>query len=346
MNITEKTFGTLPDGEQVRIFTLSNDSSITVKITNYGGIVQSILTPDKNGDIADIVLGFDTLGEYTAKSPYFGCITGRYANRIAKGRFSLENMEYVLAQNNNGNHLHGGNVGFDKVLWKPKISQNKDSVSLELSYLSKDGEEGYPGNLSCKVIYTLTNNDELKIQYYAVTDKATVVNLTNHCYFNLAGHDSGKIYDHLIQIFANKYTEADENLIPTGRIVPLAGTPFDLTSPTKIGDRIKKIAGGFDHNYVLNNSGTGLAKAAELYEPSSGRLMQTFTDEPGIQFYTGNFLDGIAGKNAVYEKHTGLCLETQHYPDSPNNPNFPSTVLKPKQQYSSQTIYKFALKYE
>jgi aldose 1-epimerase len=346
MNITEKVFGTLPCGEKVRIFTLSNDNSITVKITNYGGIVQSILTPDKNGNIADVVLGFDTLEEYINKSPYFGCIVGRYANRIAKGRFKLENTEYVLAKNTGNNHLHGGNVGFDKVSWEPKISQSKDNVSLELTYLSKDGEEGYPGNLLCKVIYTLTCDDELKIQYHATTDKTTVVNLTNHSYFNLAGHDSGKIYNHVIQIFADKYTEVDENLLPTGRIVPLAGTALDLTSPVKLGEGIGKVSPGFDHNYVLNNDNASVVKAAEIYEPSSGRIMQTFTDEPGIQFYTGNFLDGIKGKNAVYEEHTGLCLETQHYPDSPNIPDFPSTVLKPGMQYSSQTTYKFAVKHE
>lgn len=344
MNITEKLFGTLPSGEKVRIFTLSNNNSITVKITNYGGIVQSISTPDKNGKIADIVLGFDTLEEYTNNPPYFGCIVGRYANRIAKGKFTLENTEYVLAKNNSGDHLHGGIAGFNKVLWEPKISQSKDSVSLELTYLSKDGEEGYPGNLQCKVIYTLTENDELKIQYHATTDKTTVVNLTNHSYFNLSGHDSGKIYNHVIQILADKYTEVDENYLPTGRIVPLAGTALDLTSPVKIGDRIDKIGIGFDHNYVLNNDNASLVKAAEVYEPSSGRMMQTFTDEPGIQFYTGNFLGGIKGKNAVYENHTGLCLETQHYPDSPNIPNFPSTVLRSGMQYSSQTIYKFAVK--
>lgn len=344
MNVTSKPFGTAPGGKQADIYTLTNDKGVEVKITNYGGIVTSLKVPDRNGDFSDVVLGYDTLDEYVKdNSPYFGALVGRYGNRIAGGTFTLEGKQYTLARNNGPNHLHGGNKGFDKVLWDAQPVRRPGTVGVKLTYLSRDGEEGYPGNLSCEVVYELTGENELKINYRAVTDKTTVVNLTHHSYFNLAGHDSGDILSHELMINAGHYTPVDETLIPTGQIKTVDATPMDFRKPVAIGSRIDQVTGGYDHNYELDKAGGGLTLAARVREKSSGRVMEVWTTEPGIQFYSGNFLDGTQkGKGVVYEKYAGFCLETQHFPDSPNRPQFPSVVLKPSQEYSQTTVYKFA----
>jgi aldose 1-epimerase len=341
MSIKKQVFGKTEDGKNVDLYTLTNSTGLNAKIMTYGGIVTSLQVPDRNGNFADIVLGCDSLDEYIKGSPYFGALIGRFGNRIAKGKFTLDGVEYTLATNNGPNHLHGGIKGFDKVVWNAKQMQTDQGPALKLTYRSRDGEEGYPGNLSCTVIYTLTNNNELKISYEAKTDKATVINLTHHSYFNLGGHNSGDILGHTLIINADRFTPVDKDLIPTGEIKPVKGTPMDFTKPMAIGSRIKQ--GGYDHNYVLNSSDGSLALAASVYEPKSGRVMEIFTTEPGIQFYTGNFLDGsVKGKGAVYNKHNGFCLETQHFPDSPNKPNFPSVVLKPGEKYTQLTVYKFS----
>jgi aldose 1-epimerase len=289
------------------------------------------------------VLGFDSLDEYLAGHPYFGAIVGRYANRIAEGKFTLNGIEYQLAANDGKNHLHGGIKGFDKVIWDALPLQSDSSVGLKLTYLSKNGEEGYPGNLSCTIIYTLTNKDELKVSYEARTDKPTIVNLTNHSYFNLAGHDSGDILGHELIINADNYTVVDEQLTPTGEIKSVADTALDFRNSTPIGARIKKAAGGYDHNYVINNAAGTLISAAKAYEPKSGRTLEIHTTQPGIQFYTGNFLDGTnKGKGAIYRKHSGFCLETQHFPDSPNHKNFPDVILDPNNTYNHLTVHSFS----
>ena len=342
-------FGKLADGTAVELFTLKNATGMTVKITNYGGIITHLLVPDKNGKLGDVVLGYDTLEGYLKASPYFGCIVGRYGNRIGKGEFTLGGKAFALAKNNNGNSLHGGLIGFDKKLWKPEAAVGPEGPFLKLSYLSKDGEEGYPGNLSTTVTYTLTGQNELKIDYAAAADKETVLNLTNHTYFNLAG--SGNILEHELVLHAERFTPVDAGLIPTGELRSVKNTPLDFTKPMKIGARIEskdeqmKLGGGYDHNFVLNSGGGKMAPAAKVFSPVTGRLMEVFTTEPAIQFYTGNFLDGsIKGKGRqVYAKRTGLCLETQHYPDSPNKPAFPSTLLKPGGRYATTTLYKFSV---
>ena len=352
MNIEKRVFGTTPDGTTVDIYTLTNANGLEAQITNYAGIVVSLKVPDRNGKLKDVVLGYDNLEGYLKETPYFGAIIGRYGNRIAKGKFSLNGVEYTLAQNNGENHLHGGIKGFDKVVWQAKPLKHDDSVGLELVYLSKDGEEGYPGNLSVTVVYTLTNNNELKIDYSATTDKETVVNLTNHSYFNLANAGAGDILSHEMMINADKFTPVDKGLIPTGELRSVKDTPMDFTQPTAIGERIDQddeqlINGlGYDHNWVLNNSDGSMALAARVYEPTTGRVLEVYTTEPGLQFYSGNFLDGsITGKEGtVYQKRHGFCLETQHFPDSPNKPGFPSTVLKPGDKYTTTTIYKFSAK--
>ena len=350
-SIPKLVFGKTPDGQEISIYTLTNSKGVEARIMTYGGIVVSLKVPDKNGKLGDVVLGYDDLDGYAKNnSPFFGALVGRYGNRIAKGKFSLEGHEYKLATNNGENHLHGGLKGFDKVVWKGQESNGKDGPMLTLTYLSKDGEEGYPGNLSVTVVYTLTNNNELKIEYSATTDKTTVVNLTNHSYFNFAG--SGKILDHQMMINADRFTPVDTGLIPTGELKPVKGTPMDFTKPTAIGARIGQqdeqlIRGnGYDHNWVLNKGAAQLSHAATVYESTSGRVMEVWTTEPGVQFYTGNFLDGsITGKGGqVYHQRTGFCLETQHFPDSPNKPSFPSTTLKPGQKYSTTTIYKFSVR--
>ncbi|HUT07418.1 MAG TPA: aldose epimerase family protein [Candidatus Latescibacteria bacterium] len=343
-----KLFGRLADGTAVDIYTLANKSRIEARVMTYGATLVSLRLPDRNGALADVNLGFDDLEGYLGTHPYFGVIVGRYANRIAKGRFALDDVEYALAQNNNGNSLHGGLKGFDKVVWKPEPVQTADGEGVKLTYLSKDMEEGYPGNLSVTVVYMLTNADELKISYEAETDKKTPVNLTNHAYWNLKGEGNGDVLGHLVRLKAEKYTAVDSavTLIPTGEIADVAGTPLDFTSSHAIGERIAQVEGGYDHNFVLRGGGGALALAARVEEPGSGRVLEIYTDQPAIQLYTGNFLDGtITGKGGkAYQKHCAFCLETQHFPDSPNHPNFPSTILEPGQKYRTVTVHKFFVK--
>lgn len=344
---TEVEFGNLPDGGVAKLITLKNSNGVEVAITNYGAIVQKIVVPDRRGQFEDVVLGYDTLEGYLGEHPYFGAVVGRYGNRIAKGKFSIGDAEYTLATNNGPNALHGGLKGFDKVLWTLLPDDSKDSVTLR--YVSADGEEGYPGRLTATVVYTLTDENALQIDYSATTDKPTPVNLTNHSYFNLAGAGNGDILDHELQIVADHITPVDSTLIPNGDLQPVEGTPFDFRQPTAIGARIDgdsqqlEFGLGYDHNWVLARRTEGLELAASLYEPSSGRLMQVLTTEPGLQFYSGNFLDGSnVGKGGmVYRHRYGLCLETQHFPDSPNQPDFPSTVLLPGEVYESSTVYRF-----
>jgi len=345
MDIKKQAFGKTEDGKDVDLYALTNANGLKAEIMTYGGIVRTLEVPDRNGNLGDIVLGYDSLDEYIENNPYFGALVGRCGNRIAKGKFTLDGVEYTLATNNGPNHLHGGIKGFDKVVWDAEPIEDKTGVGLKLTYLSRDGEEGYPGNLKCTVIYMLTNDNELKVSYEAETDKATVLNLTHHSYFNLAGHDSGDILAHELMLTADNFTPVDEGLIPTGEIKPVKGTLMDFTRPMPIGARIDQVKGGYDHNFVLNNSGGSLALAASVYEPKSGRLMEIFTTEPAIQFYSGNFLDGSnKGKGAVYNKHNGFCLETQHFPDSPNKPQFPSVLLEPGKKYMQLTVYKFSVR--
>lgn len=341
--ITRSSFGTA-GGKEVFLYTLINSKGTEVKITNFGGIVTSWVSADKNNQKSSIVLGYDSLSGYLATHPYFGAIVGRYGNRIAKGKFSIDSVEYTLAINNGPNHLHGGVVGFDKVVWEPTV-ENDSVPSLLLSYLSKDGDEGYPGNLNVDVHYTLTDQDELKIEYIATTDKKTVVNLTNHSYFNLTGDVANSILDHELQIDADHFTSVDSTLIPTGEITSVNGTPFDFTQPTKIGLGIDSVKGGYDHNYVFNKIDASLTKVASVSEQKSGRLLEVYTTEPGVQFYTGNFLDGTlkTSDGKVINQHAALCLETQHFPDSPNEPSFPTTILLPGQKYHSITVYKLSV---
>jgi len=347
-----ETFGTLPDGTEVSLYTLTNAGGMQVKITNYGGIITHLFVPDKEGQLDDVVLGYDNLEGYVTANPYFGAIIGRYGNRIAKARFTLDGREYELAANNGVNHLHGGLKGFDKVVWAATPYVEKDAAVLELTYVSADMEEGYPGKLDVTVNYSLTNADELIIEYIATTDKPTICNLTNHTYFNLKDGGVTPQLDHILQIDADQYTPVDAGLIPTGEFAAVEGTPFDFRQPTAIGARIDQqheqisVGGGYDHNYVLNGESGELRLVCTVYEENSGRVMEVYTKEPGVQFYSGNFLDGsITGKNgAVYEKRHGFCLETQHYPDSPNQPNFPSVVLNPGETYDTMTIYKFLTK--
>jgi aldose 1-epimerase len=339
------------DGKPSFLYILRNKNKAAVAITDYGARVVGLMVPDKNGVMTDVVLGYDSIGKYLHRpETFFGAIVGRYGNRIAKGKFSLDGKTYTLAVNNPPNSLHGGKKGFGDVMWETKRLSDH---SVELSYLSKDGEEGYPGNLQVSVTYTLTDSNELKIDYRASTDKATVVNLTNHAYFNLNGQGNGTINNHLLQINADSYTPVDATLIPTGKIEPVAGTPLDFRQPTAIGNRITsddpqmRYGRGYDHNFVLNpNKGSGLNHAATVTGDLSGIVMDVYTDQPGIQFYSGNFMTGANPlKDGKHDDHRGaLCLETQHYPDSPNEPSFPSTELKPKQEYKSETIYTFSVK--
>jgi aldose 1-epimerase len=345
MGITEKPFGSF-NGEAVTEYTLTNASGMQVGILNYGGTLTKILTKDKQGNFGDVILGFDSITGYTQRgNPFFGALIGRYGNRIAKGHFTLDGKEYTLAKNNNGQSLHGGIKGYDKVMWKAE-KQAGDS-SLKLTYLSKDGEEGYPGNLSVEVIYTLTADNGLKIDYAATTDKATPVNLTNHAYFNLSAGKDSTILDHELMLKADKFTEVDAVLIPTGKLPAVKGTPMDFTASKKIGKEIDSVKGGYDHNWVLNKTGNALESIATLYHPASGRLMEVYTTEPGVQFYSGNFLDGKLTNTKggqKYVQHAALCLETQHFPDSPNQPTFPNTVLKPGEKYTHTSLYKFSVK--
>ena len=342
--ITKAAFGKADDKE-VSLYTLTNSKGTEVKITNYGGIITSWVSPDKTGKKSSIVLGYDSLSGYLAKPPYFGALVGRYGNRIAKGKFKIDTAVYTLATNNGVNALHGGLKGFDKQVWEAAI-ENDSTPTLKLSYLSKDGEEGYPGNLTVNVQYTLTDDDELKIEYNATTDKATVLNLTNHSYFNLTGDVNNTILDQSLQIDADNYTPVDTTLIPTGVIAPVKGTAFDFTKSTRIGLRIDSVSGGgYDHNFVLNKKDATLAKVATLTDEKSGRTLEVSTMEPGLQFYTGNFLDGSlkTSDGKVINKHTALCMETQHFPDSPNQPKFPTTFLLPGQKYHTETVYKLSV---
>jgi len=317
----------------VYLYTLTNSKGTEVKITNYGGIVTSFLTADKTGNKSNIVLGFDSLSGYLQKPPYFGALVGRYGNRIADAKFTLDGKEYTLAANNGKNALHGGLKGFDKVVWTPTV-MNDTFPMLMLTYISKDGEEGYPGNLKVIVHYTLTNDDELKIEYTATTDKATPVNLTNHSYFKLTGDVNNTILNHSLMIAADNYTPVDTTLIPTGEIKSVKGSPFDFTTTKMIGKEMDSVKGGYDHNFVLNSKDGSLQKAAVLSDTLSGRSLEVYTTEPGLQFYTGNFLDGkfINRDGKAIKQHTALCMETQHFPDSPNKQNFPSTILHPGQE--------------
>ncbi len=337
------------DGKDVKLFTLKNENGIVSQITNYGGRVVSLWTPDNNGKMDDIVLGYETISGYlNSNEIYFGALIGRYGNRIAKGKFTTNGKEYNLATNNDKNHLHGGIKGFNNVVWDAKQTDDK---TLELSYISQDMEEGYPGTLKTKIIYTLTENDVLKVTYWATTDKPTILNLTHHSFFNLHGAGNGSINDHVLQIFADNYTPVDSGLIPTGEIASVTGTPMDFTLPVAIGKRVEndfeqlKFGLGYDHNWVLNQSDNGLTKAAIITDPKSGRTIEVFTNEPGMQFYGGNFLDGndIGKYRKAYEFRSAFCLETQHFPDSPNHPNFPSTILNPGEVYYSICVYKFSV---
>ena len=348
MSMKSEPFGTLPDGTPVEIYTLTNRKGIEARVMTYGATLVSLRLPDRNGRLDDVNLGFDDLARYLGAHPCFGVIVGRYANRIAKGRFSLGGATYSLAQNNNGNSLHGGLKGFDKVVWKGEPVDGPGAVGVKLTYLSKDMEEGYPGNLAVTVVYTLTDADELKIAYEAVTDKATPVNLSNHAYWNLAGQGRGDILGHVLELAADKYTAVDSpvNLIPTGEIKDVQGTPLDFTAPHAVGERIGQVEGGYDHNFVLRSGGGRMAPAARAFEPSSGRVLEIFTDQPAIQLYSGNFLDGtVKGKGGgACWKHFGFCLETQYFPDSPNHANFPSTILEPGKKYATVTVHKFSVK--
>jgi aldose 1-epimerase len=350
MNISKQPFRHTVDETPVDLYTLVNDSGMEIKITNYGGTIVSILTPDRTGVLADIVLGFDTLAGYMQAQPFLGALIGRYANRIAQGRFTLNGVDYSLAQNDDPNHLHGGLKGFHKVIWQAMPFESEDEVGLTLNYQSVAGEEGYPGTLDVQVVYTLTNDQALKIDYIATTDQDTIVNLTNHTYFNLAG--AGDILKHEVTLNADRFTPINETLIPTGELRRVADTPMDFTESTAIGARINQpdeqlnFGRGFDHNWVLNNPDGRLTLAATVYESTTGRILETYTTQPGVQFYTGNFLDGtLIGKGGQpIHKHTGFCLETQHFPDSPNQPAFPTTVLKPGERYAQTTVYRFGVR--
>jgi aldose 1-epimerase len=338
--------------DDIKIFTLTNSSGMKVRLTNYGAIIMSIVVPDRDGNLGDVALGYTDIASYTnaVDKPYFGAIVGRYGNRIAGGEFSIDGETYTLATNNGPNHLHGGIIGFDKVIWDAEAHQNANAVTL--SYLAKDGEEGYPGNLECQVTYELTEDNQIVIDYFATTDKATPVNLTQHTYFNLKGEGEGNILDHELMINARRYTPVDETMIPTGNTSAVQGTPFDFTTAKPIARDIGddneqlKFGGGYDHNWVLDKGGnTGeMTLAARVYEPTTGRVLEVSTTEPGLQFYCGNFLDGrLTGKSGKpYVYRGGFCLETQHYPDSPNQPNFPSTILKPGEEYVTKTVFQFS----
>lgn len=352
--VSQTTTKVLFQGKPVEMVTLTNKNGMEVQAISYGAIITSLKVPDRAGKLGDVVLGFDQPNQYFADPPppYFGAIVGRYGNRIAKGQFALDFKQYPLVKNNGPNHLHGGTKGFDKVLWAITTKETPAGSAAIFTRTSPDGEEGYPGNLAVRVTYTLTDKNELVVDYHATTDKPTVVNLTQHSYFNLAGEGSGDILGHQLTLNADRYTPVDDTLIPTGELASVAGTPFDFRQATAIGARINqdnpqlKYGQGYDHNWVVSRKGTGLELAARLTDPKSGRTLEISTTEPGIQFYTGNFLDGtIKGKGGhVYGLRSGLCLETQHFPDSPNHKNFPSTELRPGQTYQSMTVFTFSAK--
>lgn len=351
-HVERQPWGTTPAGQDVELFTLSRERAPTVAISSYGAYIVSILAPDREGKAADVVLGYPDLAGYLADTASLGPIVGRYANRIARGEFTLGGTRYTLARNNGPNHLHGGIEGFSKKVWSPRIVSGPDGDAVELTYVSPDGEEGYPGTLTVTVVYSLTADGGLKLDYSATTDAETVLNLTNHAYFNLAGEGSGDILDHELQIEADTFTVVDDTLIPTGEIRPVEGTPFDFRQPTAIGARVDaadpqlQAGGGYDNNFVVRGEPGVLRLAARVNEPGSGRVLEVLTTEPGIQLYTGNFLDGsIGGKSGrAYEKRSGFCLETQHYPDSPNHPEFPSVVLAPGRRYTQTTVFRFGVR--
>jgi len=347
--VTRAEYGRLPDGVQVDGYTLTNKQGVTLQVITYGAIITSLRTADARGNFADIVLGFDSLDDYLHDPPYFGAVVGRYANRIARGRFTLDGSAYQLPVNNGPNSLHGGTRGFDKVVWRAESFESDSSSGVVLSYTSADGEMGYPGRLDVRVTYTLTDSNELLVDYFAATDKATPVNISQHSYFNLAGDAKRDILGHQLRLAASRFTPVDSTLIPTGELAPVEGTPFDFRTLTPIGARIGEshqqlIFGiGYDHNFVLDQDSSGLTHAAQVVDPESGRTLDIYTDQPGIQFYSGNFLDGtITGKGGrVYQHRYGFCLETQHFPDSPNHPAFPSTILRPGEEYESRTVFRF-----
>jgi aldose 1-epimerase len=341
--MVKKTEFGIIDSSQVYLFTLTNLQGIKVSITNYGGIITSILVPDKNGKAGDIVLGYDSLDQYISNNPYFGAIVGRYANRIAHGQFVLDGKTYKLAINNGKNSLHGGIRGFDKVIWDAREVADSTKAILELYYLSKSGEEGFPGNLKVKVTYTLDDFNDFTTLIEAETDQATPVNLCNHTYFNLSEADTN-ILGHILTLNANSFTEVNEELIPNGKLIDVSGTPMDFNNSVRIGERISSVKGGYDHNFVLEKRPGELSLAAQVYDPRTGRQVEILTTQPGIQLYSGNFLDGsIRGKGGkIYKQHFGLCLETQHFPDSPNQPYFPNTILRPGEKYSEKTVYRFS----
>lgn len=350
--VSIKSFGAMPDGRFVNLYTLKNESGASVSITNYGGIVVALNVPDKNGKLGDVVHGYDDLDGYLKATPYFGALIGRYANRIANGRFTLNGQDYQLATNENGlNHLHGGDVGFDKVLWKATPMLTEDGPALALHYMSPDGEEGYPGNLDVKAVYLWTINNELKLDMTATTDKPTVINLTNHAYFNLRGDGDGDILNHRVMIRSKEILPVDQNLIPTGEMMPVAGTPFDFTDMHVVGERIKadneqiRLGGGYDHCWVIDKPSGQFGLMARVSEPESGRVLEVWSTEPAMQFYSGNFLDGtnIGKCGTAYQHRTAFCMEPEHYPDSPNHPKFPSTELNPGQTYKHTMMYKFTV---
>ncbi len=350
--LTMKSFGKTPDGHEIDLYTLTNKKGMEVGIINYGGIIVSVKAPDRQGQFADVVLGFDNLAGYLAKNPYFGALVGRYANRIGAAKFTLDGKEYHLPVNDGPNCLHGGTNGFNSRVWTAKDASTAGAGKVKLQYVSVDGEEGFPGTLTATVIYSLDDNNELRIEYAATTDRPTVLNLTNHSYFNLAGPTGGEIVNHVLTLESDKYTPVNATLIPTGVLQPVEGTPFDFRKPTRIGERIDaddpqlKYGVGYDHNWVLTHKPGIIALAARVEEPTSGRVLEVLTDQPGVQFYTGNQLDGtVTGKaGKVYAKRMGLCLETQHFPDSPNKPEFPSVVLRPGHAFHSTTVFRFSAK--
>lgn len=346
MNVAVSPFGVTPDGQTIDLYTCTNANGLVLKMMTYGAIVVSLETPDRNGSLANVNLGFDSLDGYLEGHPYFGSTVGRFCNRIAGGTFELDGQQYKLAANNGENHLHGGEKGFDKVVWDAKPLRSRHGVGVKFHYVSKDGEEGYPGALQVTAIYTLTNDNELKVDLIARTSAATPVNLTNHCYWNLAGSGSGSILDHELQVQSDKFLEVDDTLIPTGKMLDVKQTPLDFTAPRSIGERIKDIPEveglpqGYDHCFVLRRAAEGLSLAARVREPSSGRVMEIYTTQPGLQFYSGNFLDGESSSGG-FQQYEGFCLETQHYPDAPNKPEFPSTTLRPGQRYRHITVHRF-----
>jgi aldose 1-epimerase len=352
MEIRKDNFGKTSEGIPVEIFTLTNNKGMMIKIETYGGAICEIWVPDNKGKFEDVALGYNTIEGYEKGNSYLGPLVGRYANRIGKAQFSIDGVEYKLPVNDNGNQLHGGLKGLHRRVWTAEPITNKNSVAVKLTYFSKDGEEGYPGNMNIAVTYTLNDNNEIEINYFATTDKKTVINLTNHAYFNLAGVGNGDILNHVLKINADQFTPVDETLIPHGELRKVEGTPMDFRKPTTIGSRINddyeqlKLGSGYDHNWVINRTNDSIVLAAEAYEPVSGRVLQVLTTEPGIQFYSGNFLNGseIGKKSIVYNHRFGFCLETQHFPNSPNVPEFPSVILEPGKEFHSTTIYKFLTK--